>query len=150
MVPIELKVKHDWKCWGIRFGSWENTRCDECLWAKGTREVYGTGLLVYHIFYNSCNISEDDRGSTSPLLIITFISSCAGAYVGGTLASYVFAVRAWHVLDGLVWSMDDTQVKAVLTGAAVLAPLASRQPKRAPITVDLMECIFNKLISLIC
>ena len=37
------------------------------------------------------------------------------------------------------------QVKAMLTGAAVLAPPTPKHPKRAPVTVDLMECIFGRL-----
>ena len=65
--------------------------------------------------------------------------------MGGTLANYIFTVQVWHVLHGLAWSMDNTQVRAVLTGASVLAPLASRWPKRVPITVGLMQHIFDKL-----
>ena len=75
-------------------------------WAKGTRDTYGVGLLVYHIFCDSCNISEEDRSTSSPILIIVFISSCAGSYAGRTLASYVFGVQAWHILHGLAWNMD--------------------------------------------
>ena len=41
--------------------------------------------------------------------------------------------------------MDDLQVKAALMGAAILAPSMSRCPKRAPVTVKLMERIFEKL-----
>ena len=41
--------------------------------------------------------------------------------------------------------MDDLQVKAALMGAAVLAPLMSKCPKRVPVTVDLMKCICSKL-----
>ena len=41
--------------------------------------------------------------------------------------------------------MDNLQVKAALTGAAVLAPPTSKRPKRAPVTVDLMERICSKL-----
>ena len=40
-------------------------------WAKGTKEVYGAGLLVYHVFCDSHNISED-RIPASPFLIISF------------------------------------------------------------------------------
>ena len=114
-------------------------------WAKGTREVYGAGLLVYHVFCDLRNVPEEERGPASPILIIAFISSCAGVYAGGTLANYVFAIRAWHILHGLSWEMDDLQVKAALTGAAVLAPLMSKCPKRAPVMVDLMERICSKL-----
>ena len=41
--------------------------------------------------------------------------------------------------------MVNLQVKAALTGAAVLAPPMSKHPKRAPVTVDLMEHTCSKL-----
>ena len=41
--------------------------------------------------------------------------------------------------------MDNLQVKAALTGVAILAPSTSKCPKRAPVTVKLMERIFEKL-----
>lgn len=41
--------------------------------------------------------------------------------------------------------MDNMQVKAALTGAAVLAPSTSRCPKRTPVTVKLMTQIFERL-----
>ena len=51
------------------------------------------------------DIPEDERCPAPLLLIITFISSCAGSYTGSTLANYVFAVKAWHLLHGATWSM---------------------------------------------
>lgn len=114
-------------------------------WAQGTRETYGAGLLVYHVFCDSRNIPDDVRCPASPLLIVTFISSCAGSYSGSALANYVFGVRAWHILHGLPWVMDDAQVKAALTGATNLAPPTSKRPKREPFTVSLIETICTKL-----
>ena len=61
-------------------------------WAKGTREVYGTGLQVYHVFCDSQKVPEEERNPTSPILVIAFILSCVGSYVGNTLANYVFAM----------------------------------------------------------
>lgn len=77
--------------------------------------------------------------------MLTFISNCAGAYSGKTLATYVFAVRAWHTIHGQTWATNDTEMKAALTGAANLAPPKSRKPKRAPWTVALLQCIFAAL-----
>ncbi|KIM86983.1 hypothetical protein PILCRDRAFT_47172, partial [Piloderma croceum F 1598] len=114
-------------------------------WAQGTRDVYGAGLLVFHVFCDLRQIPEDERCPASPLLIITFISSCAGSYAGTTLGNYVFAIKAWHVLHGAIWSMNDAEIKATLTGATILAPPASKRPKRAPVTINLMEQIFAKL-----
>ena len=133
--------------WSNRIGNVEISESDlerildviNVSWAKGTKEVYGASLLVYHIFCDSRNISDEDRIPASPILIISFIVSCVGSYSGTTLANYIFAVHAWHILHGLPWNMDNMQVKATLTGAAVLAPPSSKRPKRAPVTVDLME-----------
>ena len=61
-------------------------------WAKGTREVYGAGLLVYHVFCDLWNVPEEERGPAPPILIIAFILNCAGVYAGGTLANYIFAI----------------------------------------------------------
>ena len=61
-------------------------------WVQGTRDVYGAGLLVYHVFCDIRNVPEDKRCPASLLVIITFISSCAGSYAGGTLANYVFTI----------------------------------------------------------
>ena len=85
------------------------------------------------------------RGPASPILVIAFISSCAESYIGSTLASYIFTIQAWHILHGLSWSVDDLQVKAALAGTTTFALLASRHPKRAPVTVGLMEHICSKL-----
>lgn len=114
-------------------------------WAQGTRETYASGLLVYHVFCDSRNIAEQDRCPAPPLLILTFISTCAGSYAGKTLANYVCGVRAWHILHGQPWLIDDNQVKPALEGATRLAPPSSRRPKQAPFTVALIETLLSKL-----
>lgn len=114
-------------------------------YATSTRETYGSGLLIYHIFCDSRVIAEPERCPVSSTLMLAFIASCAGSYSGKTLATYVFAVRAWHIIHGLEWHMHDTELKAALTGAANLAPPASRKPKRAPWTIDLLKAIFAVL-----
>jgi hypothetical protein len=100
---------------------------------------------VFHVFCDTRTIPDEQRCPASPLLIVTFISSCAGSYSGSALANYVFGIRAWHILHGQPWSMDDTQVKAALNGAATLAPPSSKRPKREPFTLALIEMLFSKL-----
>lgn len=77
--------------------------------------------------------------------MLAFIASCAGAYSGKTLATYVFSVRAWHIIHGQAWHMHEVEMKAALTGAANLAPPASKRPKRAPWTPALLKAIFAEL-----
>ncbi|KZP10956.1 hypothetical protein FIBSPDRAFT_757416 [Athelia psychrophila] len=110
-------------------------------YAEGTRETYGSGLLIYHVFCDQRQIPELERCPVCPALMLTFIANCAGAYSGKTLATYVFAVRAWHTIHGQVWATNDAEMKAALTGAAKLAPPKSKKPKRAPWTITLLQSV---------
>lgn len=114
-------------------------------YATGTRETYGSGLLVFHVFCNQRAISEPDQAPTSPALMLAYIAACAGSYSGKTLATYVCAVRAWHIIHGLPWAMIEDELKATLTGTANLAPPASRKPKCAPWMVALLSTIFAEM-----
>lgn len=109
-------------------------------WAQGTRETYGAGLLVYHVYCDMRGIADDARCPAAPLTISMFITSCAGSYSGSTLANYTCGVRAWHIIHGASWSMDQ-QVRAALDGAAKLAPPASKKGARAPMTLNTLESL---------
>lgn len=114
-------------------------------WQQGTRETYGAGLLVFHVFCDQRNIPERQRCPASSILMLTFVSSCAGSYSGSALANYFYGIKAWHTLHGQTWSMDNDQMKAALDGAKALAPPSSRRPKRAPITVNFIIAARNHL-----
>lgn len=104
-------------------------------WAQGTRESYGAGLLVFHVFCDTRNIPEHERCPVDTLTMLTFVTSCAGAYSGKTLANYVFGIRAWHVLHGQGWKVDQGELKSALDGAANEAPPGSKLPKRDPFAI---------------
>ncbi|KAG1891648.1 uncharacterized protein F5891DRAFT_899438, partial [Suillus fuscotomentosus] len=109
--------------------------------AVGTRECYGSGLLVYHVFCDSCNIPETQCCPASSFLLLAFVASCAGLYSGRTLENYFYSVRAWHLLHGLPWLVNQAQVSLALEGAKRLAPPQSSRPKRSPFTITLLTQI---------
>lgn len=113
-------------------------------WQPTTRETYGAGLLVFHVFCDLRLIPEEFRCPADPLLFLTFISSCAGTYSGKTLANYTYAVKAWHTLHGAIWHMNTAEMKAALDGAAILAPPSSRTPKRAPVTLVIISSLVTR------
>ena len=113
-------------------------------WQPSTHDSYGTGLLVFHVFCDQRLVPESRRCPADPLLLLTFISSCAGAYSGKTLANYFYAIRAWHILHGAPWIMSDAEVKAALDGAAILAPPSSKKPKRAPMTLVIISSLATR------
>jgi len=103
-------------------------------WAQSTKETYGAGLLVFHVFCDVHDIAEDLRCPVSPTLLLTFLSSCARSYSGSSLSNYAAGLKAWHLLHGQPWLIQVNELKAILDGATALAPASSKRPKCDPFT----------------
>ncbi|KAF9228760.1 hypothetical protein BS17DRAFT_792836 [Gyrodon lividus] len=73
-------------------------------WAESTKESYGSGLLVFHVFYDAKSITDSDHTPASSKLIAFFISSLASQ---------------------LSW-LHNMEIKALLKAAAALAPTSSK------------------------
>ncbi|KAG2063904.1 hypothetical protein BDR04DRAFT_1130966 [Suillus decipiens] len=114
-------------------------------WAQATKETYGAGLLVFHVFCDSNNIEEDKRCPIARNLLLDFLCSCAGSYSGSALANYAAGLRAWHLLHGREWLIPPKELKAVLDGATASAPASSKQPKRLPFTPNSLAAIRDQL-----
>ena len=114
-------------------------------WAESTRESYGSGLLVFHVYCDSRAIPEQDRAPAASDLISAFISHTAGSYSGKTIANYVFGVRAWHILHGLRWSLNDEEIDTLLKAAEKLTPHFSKRKKRRPYTVEFICTLHDHL-----
>jgi hypothetical protein len=109
------------------------------------KETYGAGLLVFHVYCDLNHIDEDKRCPVSSNLLLQFLSSCAGAYSGSSLANFAAGIKAWHLLHGRPWLVQPDELKATLGGATVLAPSASKRPKRQPFTPEFISTIRNHL-----
>lgn len=114
-------------------------------WTDSTKELYGTGLLVFHVFCDLNNIPDERRCPISSELLAAFLVSCAGAHSGSTLANYAAGIRAWHIVHGHHWAINEVEYKATLEGAARLAPSSSKRPRRAPFTTDILSFLHNVL-----
>ncbi|KAG1865710.1 hypothetical protein C8R48DRAFT_705741 [Suillus tomentosus] len=114
-------------------------------YAESTRETYGSGLLVFHVFCDSKTIPEEQRAPASNILIESFISCMVGHYSGKTVSNYVNGVRAWHIVHGAEWSLNDAGIDAMLKAAVSLTPTSAKRDKRKPYTVDLIVAIRGKL-----
>lgn len=148
-----------WTPWGARHALDESGRptnvtqvdLDKILavlmhaWADSTREVYGSGLLAYHVFCDRRGIPETQRAPSSSTLIAAFIADLAGLYAAATIRNYVFGVRAWHILHGVAWVMNEVEIEGLLKAANVLAPASSRRKQRQPYTVDYITAIRGSL-----
>ena len=101
----------------------------DVLWAESTKELYGTGLLVFHIYCNINHISESEWCPVSQALLLSFLASCAGAHSSSTISNYLMAIKEQHLLHSHSWEMNQDKLRLTLQGAAHLAPHSSKQPK---------------------
>ena len=103
------------------------------------------GPPPYHVFCDTWKILEELQCPTNPLLIMAFVSSCAGSYSGSALTNCTTGLRAWHILHGQPWPFNKDQLRSTLTGAAKLAPASSKKPKREPFTINTLKHVLAKL-----
>ncbi|KIJ20697.1 hypothetical protein PAXINDRAFT_66021 [Paxillus involutus ATCC 200175] len=108
-------------------------------WADNTKAVYGTGLLVYHVYCDMNTILEPLRCPTSASLLSAFLSCCAGSYSGSAISNYAAGIRAWHLLHGHPWSINTEELKALIEGASRLALKSSKKPKREPFCTETLD-----------
>jgi hypothetical protein len=114
-------------------------------WAQLTKETYGAGLLVFHVFCDTHNITEENHCPVTHSLLLNFLCSCAGSYSGSTLANYAAGLKAWHLLHRRSWLIPPSELKAVLDSTTASAPITSNHPKRLPFTPSILCSIQNHL-----
>ena len=114
-------------------------------WAESTREAYGTGLLVFHVFCDAKSVPDTQRAPASPILLQSFLSTIAGSYSGSTVSNYFHGVRAWHIIHGVSWLIDKLQMDALLKAASTLTPASSKKKQRLPWTTEFILAILAQL-----
>jgi len=114
-------------------------------WEEDTRETYGSGLLVFHVFCDSKGISESDRAPAAQPVLSAFVASLAASYSGKTISNYFYGVRAWHILHGMPWKLEKAEMDTMLWAAEKLTPISSKMKPRRPYTPDFIKALRNHL-----
>jgi len=114
-------------------------------WELDTHATYAAGLLNFMVFCDQKNIPEGDRAPASQLLIMSFVSTLAAAYLGSAISNYVYRVQAWHLLHGIPWKIDKPKLEALMKAADKLTPPSSRRKKWRPYTINFMLAIWRNI-----
>ncbi|EIN03361.1 hypothetical protein PUNSTDRAFT_139623 [Punctularia strigosozonata HHB-11173 SS5] len=88
--------------------------------APSTAETYGAGLVAFHAFCDERRIAEEQRTPASATLMLAFLAALAGLYAGSTVANYFYGVRAWHLIHGVTWNMDDAAMQSILKATDII------------------------------
>jgi len=100
---------------------------------------------MFHIFCDHKGIEEEHRAPVNPIVFSSFISTLAGTYGGSTIRNYVYGVRAWHIIHGVKWKINEDEVESLLRASNKISPKEARQKEKQPWTVDYLENICKHL-----
>jgi hypothetical protein len=114
-------------------------------WEEDTREVYGTGLLMWHCFCDSRATPEQERAPADQALLSVFVTHLAAAYSGKTISNYLWGVRAWHVLNSIPWRLEKQEMDTMLRAADKLTPPSSRRKMRLPYTPEFITALKQQM-----
>ena len=114
-------------------------------YASNTRSTYGTGLLMFHIFCDHKEVEEEHRAPINQTVLASFISTLAGTYGGSTIKNYVYGIRAWHIIHGVEWKVNDNEVDALFKAGNKMSPKEARRKEKEPWTVDYLTKICENL-----
>ena len=68
-----------------------------------------------------------------------------GQYSASTVVNYVLGLKAWHIIHGLTWIPNDTELDAIFKAVQRLALPTARRKWHLPYTVNFMVAIQGKL-----
>ena len=132
----------------VNIGAIDLARIKEVLdetYAPKTRSTYGTGLLIFHIFCDHKEVDEKHQAPVNPTVLSSFISTLIGTYGGSTIKNYVCSVRAWHIIHGKQWKVNDNEVEALLIASKKMAPKESKRKEKEPWTMEYLTKICKAL-----
>ncbi|GJE98766.1 hypothetical protein PsYK624_150020 [Phanerochaete sordida] len=106
-------------------------------WAESTLTTYGSALGMYHRACDELGLSEVDRAPVAPEVFAHVLAHLAGSVSQSALVNMQAAVRAWHLLNQLPWTVDRVLCSKILDAARAMAPAARAQ--RLPYTLAKLE-----------
>ncbi|PPQ74199.1 hypothetical protein CVT24_012718 [Panaeolus cyanescens] len=109
-----------------------------------TRSAYGAGLLRFHQFCDTFEISEEDRMPASAPLLAAFVAHCKGSYEGKTISSWLSGIRYWHVINRAPWNGEDNWVNQTRASARKEGT-HHRRPRRAPVSLSHLHTLLESL-----
>lgn len=113
-------------------------------WADSTLTNYTQSVNRYLAFCDRERIPTPCRIPASEFLLCAFAAESAGIHAGTTARNHISAVRAWHIAQNAVWN-GNIRLQYVLTGVENLAPNSSKRGPRPPITLEMLQLLYNHL-----
>src|SRR5882724_661837 len=110
-----------------------------------TLSNYAASLIRFTKFCDDFHVPEEIRMPAPETLLSTFISTRVAGSVGlSTMKTWIEGLRLWHIINDAPWH-GSLALNHTIKGAAKMAPLSSRRPKRDPVTIEHIRALHCRL-----
>ena len=75
---------------------------------------------MFYIFSDKKKIEEQYWAPVNLTVLTSFISTLAGTYGDNTIWNYIYGIRAWHIMHGTPWKVNDNEVDTLLKAVMIL------------------------------
>ena len=114
-------------------------------YAPQTHSTYGTSLFIFHLFCDHRNVCKEHRAPVDQTVLASFISTLVGTYGGSTIRNYVYGIRAWHIIHGIKWNINNNETETLLKAGHKLSPKEARRKAKESWTMDYLTTICQSL-----
>ncbi|GJF00146.1 hypothetical protein PsYK624_164250 [Phanerochaete sordida] len=99
-------------------------------WAASTLATYSTALRLYHRACDKLGLAEVDQAPVASEVFTHVLMHLAGSVSQFALINLQVAVRAWHLLNQLPWTVNAVLYPKVLDAVCAMppAPRVQHQP----------------------
>ena len=98
-------------------------------------------------FLNFCKQEQVPPALQFPadeFVLCAYAAADAGHVSAGTIQNQLSGLKAWHNAHGAPWN-GGLHLQVIINGAKNLAPSSSKKPPWPPITVAMLQLLFNRL-----
>ena len=114
-------------------------------YSNSTKAMYGTGILVFHVFCDRKGINKTQRAPCEQTPLSNFISTLIGNYLAQAIKNYTYSLQAWHIIHRIPWNVNNAELQTLFTSTAKNQPLKSTKAQRPPCTIEDLVAIHKNL-----
>ena len=120
------------------------TQALENGWAKSTLVGYSCHVTHFLAFCKQEQVPAALQFPADKFILCAYAASDAGCISASTIQNRLSGLKAWHNAHGTMWN-GGLRLQVVINGAKNLAPSSSKKPPRPPITIAMLQSLFEGL-----
>jgi hypothetical protein len=113
-------------------------------WAKSTLAGYARHVTHFLDFCKREQVPPALQFPADEFVLCAYAAADAGHVSAGTIQNRLSGLKAWHNAHGAPWN-GGLRLQVIINGAKNLAPSSSKKPPRPPITVAMLQLLFDGL-----